>query len=233
MKKRVTITEKYLLSLREIGNWVTVSEWAEKFAEDYPDQLEKSNKQAEGQKQETTGLRELAARISSKVSRDRFNGRVEEDNSERPRKVRYLSDKEKEQHKAQDIKDDIEPINRRQKEREQFNALSTKDKYRMGEFSDIISQLNKFFGTDFELEHASALLNKENPGDHHPDNIQILLKTHNRTKSGKNWERFSLEEQIEYITSAINIQKIIARKMNLDIQDYVLELLIFRLKKIY
>tara|TARA_Y100000034_G_C6910321_1_gene424393 strand:- start:14217 stop:14435 length:219 start_codon:yes stop_codon:yes gene_type:complete len=70
MSDKVTITEKYLLSLREIGNWVTVSEWAEKFAEDYPDQLEKANKQAEGQKQETTGLRELAARISSKVSKD-------------------------------------------------------------------------------------------------------------------------------------------------------------------
>jgi hypothetical protein len=63
---------------------------------------------------------------------------------------------------------------------------------------------------DFEVDHSQALLNPDSPGKHHPDNLQLLLKSHNGKKHSKNWERFSLEEQVEYITTAINLQKIVA-----------------------
>lgn len=232
-KKKTTINDKYLEALKTLDGWVTISEWSQKFAEMYPDQLAKAEKQAAGQKNETTGLREIAARISSQTSRNAFGGQVEEDRSERPRRVRFLNEVEAKIHEEREIEEDIEPITRRQKERTQFDALTVKEKYRMNEFEDIIAQLNRFFGTDFELEHAHALLNKEAPGDHHPNNIQILLKSHNRTKSGNNWDRFNIEEQIEYITSAVNIQKIIAKKMKLEIQEDVLGLLLDRIKNIF
>lgn len=79
------IADKYLLTLKEINNWATVSEWALKFSLMFPDLLEKANEEARNQKQNTTGLREIAARISSTISRGAFNGRIELDESERTR----------------------------------------------------------------------------------------------------------------------------------------------------
>lgn len=58
------ITEKYLEALKTFTDYVTVSEWAQRFSEMFPDELQKANEQAANQKQDTTGLREIAARIS-------------------------------------------------------------------------------------------------------------------------------------------------------------------------
>ncbi len=227
------INDLYLEALKTFRGWVTISEWAEKFAEMYPNQLAKAEKQAAGQKHETTGLLAIAARISSQTSRNAFGGQVEEDRSQRPRKVRYLNEDEIEAHEIKEIEDDVEPITRRQKELMQFEQLSSKDKYRLTEMSEIISQLNRFFGTDFEIEHAKAILNKSEPGDHHPENIQILQRSHNRVKNSNNWERFTLVEQVEYIRAAVSIQKLVAKKMSIDIQEDVLEMLLERLSKIF
>lgn len=103
----------------------------------------------------------------------------------------------------------------------------------MNEIEEIVKQLNRFFGTDFEFEHAHALLNPIEPGNHHPDNIQILTKNHNRTKSKKNWSRFSLEDQKSYITSIVNTQKLIAKKMKIDIEEDILEIILEKLAKVY
>lgn len=230
---KLTINEMYLEALQKLNDWTTISDWALKFSEMYPVQLEKAEKQAAAQKTETTGLREIAARISSQTSRNEFGGRVEVDTSERPRKVRWLNDENVKLHEQREQEDDIEPITRRLKERQQYDDLTTKDKFRMTEFIDIISQLNKFFGTDFELEHAKALMNKDDTGDHHPDNIQILLKSHNRTKSGKSWKRFSVEEQLDYITKVAKVQKIISGKMGIEIDDEVLDIIFDKIKRIY
>jgi len=230
---KLTINEMYLEALQSIGDWTTVSDWALKFAEIYPDQLEKAEKQAAAQKSDTNGLREIAARISSQTSRNEFGGRVEVDTSERPRKVIWLDDVNIKLHEQREQEEDIEPITRRQREKQQYDELSTKDKFRMTEFVDVISQLNKFFGTFFELEHAKSLMNKEDAGDHHPDNIQILLKTHNRSKSGKNWNRFSVEEQLDYISKVINVQKIISTKMGIEIDEEVLDMIFDKIKKIF
>ena len=53
------ISDKYLDALKLISTWVTVSEWTIKFCEIYPELLEKANKEAANQKNETTGLREM------------------------------------------------------------------------------------------------------------------------------------------------------------------------------
>jgi len=49
---------------------------------------------------------------------------------------------------------------------------------------------------DFEVDHTQVLLNPHAPESHHSDNLQFLLKSHNGKKHSKNWERFSLEEQL-------------------------------------
>ena len=89
------------------------------------------------------------------------------------------------------------------------------------------------FYLDFELEHAKALLNDKDPGLHHPDNIQVLLKSHNRMKSSDNWERFSLVEQMEYIKSAVILQKMVSRRMGIEIDDSVIDSILHRLKAVY
>ena len=86
----MTKSQKYLEALKSFDDWVVVSEWATKVGEIYPDLLETANKQAANQANETTGLRELAARISSNLSSGGFPD-VEVDDNEKPRKVRYIS----------------------------------------------------------------------------------------------------------------------------------------------
>ena len=85
------ITEKYLEALKTFTDYVTVSEWAQRFSEMFPDELQKANEQAANQKHDTTGLREIAARISSRLSTGGYSKEVLIDDSERPRKVKYIT----------------------------------------------------------------------------------------------------------------------------------------------
>lgn len=49
------------------SDWLTVSEWACKFAEIYHDLLVAADAQAAKQKNDSTGLREIAAHLSSRL----------------------------------------------------------------------------------------------------------------------------------------------------------------------
>lgn len=86
---------------------------------------------------------------------------------------------------------------------------------------------------DFEVDHAKAILNSENPGLHHPDNLQLILKSHNRTKSNSNWNRFTIDEQEEYIRAVVRVQSIVAKKMDVDLEESVIDSLIARLKMVF
>ena len=56
------IYEKYAEALKTFNDFITVSEWAQKVSEMYPDLYKKAEKEAREQKNDTTGLREIAAR---------------------------------------------------------------------------------------------------------------------------------------------------------------------------
>lgn len=229
----MSITEKYLEALSINDGWITVSQWAEKFGEMFPDLLEKAHNEAINQKTPSTGLREIAARISSNISRGAYTGLIEIDESERPRRVRRLTAAESENYIEKEIEDDLEPLTRSQKIKNDIEALSTKDRYRLSEFENIIDQLRSLFSLDFELDHAKALLNSTDPGSHHPDNIQILLKAHNRNKGVNNWPRFTFEEQVAYLRANIHVQRLVASRMGVDITEDVIESIIKRLELIY
>ena len=209
----MTKSQKYLEALKSFGDWVVVSEWAIRVGELYPDLLEKANEQATNQANETTGLRELAARISSTLSSGGFPD-VEIDDSERPRKVRYISDLDKQNKIDDELKADIEPLTRAERERNDFKELTEIEKYRLEEFFTISKQYNKFFSIDFEVDHATALLNPTESGKHHPDNLQLLIKAHNGKKNKKNWKRFTIDEQIEYIKHVVALQTLIADRLS-------------------
>ena len=78
-----------------------------------------------------------------------------------------------------------------------------------------------------------ALLNVEKSGPHHPDNLQLLLKTHNSQKNNANWQRFSIQEQIDYITAAVNLQSLLATRLDVEHVPSILDSLFERLKAVY
>jgi len=224
---------KYLEALKSFNSWVIVSEWSQRFGEMYPELLEKANREAANHSNETTGIREIAARISSIISQGGYEGKIEIDTSERPRRVRYITDEQRVEHETIEIEEDVAPLRRNEIINHARQKMSSHDQYREAEFETISKQLKVFFGLEFEVDHARALLNKNEPGSHHPDNFQLLLKAHNAKKNNDNWDRFSLDEQIEYIQTAINLQKIVAPRFSIDMEMMVLESLIKRLSSIY
>lgn len=224
---------KYLEALKSFDDWVIVSEWAQRFGELYPDLLEKANFEAQNQANDTTGLREIAARISSIISQGGYEDKIEIDTSERPRKVRYIPEENRTEHETQEIEEDIAPLRRNEIIRSANQIMGNYDQYRTTEFEAIARQLKTFFGLDFEVDHANALLNPKAPGVHHPDNFQLILKAHNAKKNNDNWERFTLDEQIEYIESAIRLQELVATRFSIEMEKGILGSLIERLRKVY
>lgn len=228
----MTKSQKYLEALKSFDDWVVVSEWATKVGEIYPDLLEAANVQAANQANDTTGIRELAARISSNLSSGGFPD-VEVDDSERPRRVRYVSETDKQIRIDDELEADIEPLTRAERIRSDSENLTEVERYRIEEIETISRQLNKFFSIDFEVDHATALLNPTESGKHHPDNLQLLIKAHNGKKNKKNWKRFTIDEQIEYIKHVIALQTLIANRLGVSLVNDVLESLIERLAKVY
>lgn len=227
------IKDQYLEALKQINDWVIVSDWAIKVGEVYPDLLEKAEIQAAGQANETTGLREITARISSHISEGAFQDKIEVDASERPRLIRYIPHEEQATHKKEELEDDIAPLKRHEIIKLAEAAFTTEERYRVSEFEAISAQLKSCFGLTFEVDHAHALLNSENQGPHHPANLQLLLKSHNGKKNNKNWDRFTIEEQLEYIDAAVKLQSIIASRLEVDMVNTVLESLKSRIKAVF
>lgn len=226
------INEKYIEALKTFTGFVTVYEWAQKVCELYPDLLEKAEKEAQAQKQDTTGLREIAARISSRLSAGNFKN-VLIDDTERPRKVRYLTSEERQSNQEKELNEDIEPITRTEIINQAKDKLKIFEVYRLDEFKNIQKAFKDFFGLDFELDHAQALLDKENQGSHHPDNIQLLLKYHNGKKNNKSWGRFNFETQVSYIKDAIKLQSNVAESFDIELDNEILSQLLNRIKAIY
>ncbi len=229
----MNITEKYIEALKSFDDWVIVSEWATRFGELHPDLLEKANKEAENQANETTGLREIAARISSAISRGAYENKIEIDSSERPRKIRFLTKELRTEYESHEIEEDIAPLKRDEIIRLAMQSMGSLEKYRGSEFEAIAKLLKSYFGLDFEVDHACALLSKDKPGVHHPDNFQLILKAHNAKKNNNNWDRFTIDEQVDYIESAIKMQKIVSSRFNIEIDLTVLDSLLERLKKVF
>ncbi len=111
--------------------------------------------------------------------------------------------------------------------------MALQELYCIDEFRSIQKAFKTFFNLDFELDHAKALLNKSDKGEHHPDNFQFILKYHNAKKSNNNWERLSIDEQIVYIYKAIELQALLSDRLNVKIDNAVLDSLLERLKRVY
>ncbi len=229
----MNVSEKYIEALKLIDDWVIVSEWAKIVGEKFPELLTKANDEASNQANKTTGINQLAARISSEITRGAYSNQIEIDTSEKPRKVKFIPEFLRVEHDTQETEEDVAPLRRDEIVKLANDSMGQVDKYRTAEFETISKQLKQHFGLEFEVDHSIALLNKDKPGKHHPDNFQLILKAHNAKKNNANWERFSLEEQIEYIETAIKLQGIVSSRFRIEMEGEVLGSLIERLSKVY
>ena len=224
----MTVTEKYLEALKQCDGWVTAGEWALKVAELYPDILEKAEEQARNQKNETTGMRELTARLHSNVSRGAYEGQIEIDMSERPRKFRYAQPEEIEKRLDEELDEEMASLTRAERIKRDLESLTPYEQYRIEELKSIAKAFNDYFKTDLEVDHAQSLMDDEKPGRHHPDNLQLIAKLHNRIKNKESWQRMTLEEQIDYLKKLLALQALV-----FDVDEGISHLLIERLKKVY
>lgn len=195
----------------------------------HPDLLDKAHKEAIAQERPSTGLRELAARMSSMIASSRFDDCIYVNRSERPMKIKYISVTDRQEIETEEN----EEITREEMIQSDINKLSIQELYRIEEMENIIKQLKQYFCLDFELDHAKAIRNKEDPEKHHPNNLQLLLKIHNNRKSHKNWQRFNFEEQVEYLKAVINVQMLVSKKMSIEIHEDVIQKIVDRLRIIY
>ena len=138
------IHEKYTEALKTFTGFITVFEWAQRVSELYPDLLVKAEKEAQAQKQNTTGLREIAARISSRLSSGNFKN-VLIDDGERPRKVKYITVEEQQSNQEKELNDDIEPITRIEIINQAKDKLKIFEIYRLDEFKNIQKDFKAYF----------------------------------------------------------------------------------------
>lgn len=226
--------EQYIEALKSFNDHVTVSKWAEKVVENYPDFLEKVEKQANKHKNPTTGLREITARISATLSRNKFTN-VDVDSSERPKRVKYITPEELKEKIKENVEEDTFSLTRNEIIKNSEKSLeNTNNLYRIKELNDIQLKFKQFLNIDFEVDHAKALLNKTDPGEHHPDNLQLLLKYHNSKKNSNNWDRFNFKEQKEYILKVVELQKVVGVvRVGITIDENIVNSLLSRLEAIY
>jgi len=136
-------------------------------------------------------------------------------------------------HDAQEVEEDVAPLRRDEIIKQAMLTMGKHDIYRISEFEDVAKKLKSFFGLSFEVDHAKALLSSDDRGEHHPDNLQLILKAHNSQKNNNNWNRFTFDEQVEYIAAAIKLQQLVASRFGDELDDNVLTSLISRLKNVY
>ena len=228
----MTKLEKYLEAIKSLEDWATVMECAIRVSEMYPELLEEAEIQASNQSRKTNGIGALTAIIAGRISSKSLKN-VLVDNSFKPRKVKFVSEDEQNISIEEDIKSDVEPLTRIEKIKSDLSQLTEYEKYRIEEIETVTKSLNKYFSLDLEVDHSYALFNDEKQGYHHPDNLQILTKSHNGKKSKKNWEKFKIEEQVEYIRTLITHQSLIYDKFSIDIEPEILDLLVNRLSKVF
>ncbi len=227
------VVEKYLEALKTFKDYVTVSEWSAKVVELFPELLTKAEKNVDNHKHNTTAFQQITRQISSEITRGKFNQFISIDDSERPRKVKYISKEELEEQTDKDIEEDIEPLKRQDIINNASSELEIFEIYRITEFENIQKSFKQFFGLDFEIDHAEALLNKEKQGEHHPNNLQLLLKYHNGKKNKNSWDRFTFKEQEDYIKRSIDLHSLVADKFDIEIDNKILNSLLHRLKEVY
>lgn len=121
----LNIGQLYIETLIKQDQEITFGEWARLFSKDHPDLFEKAHKEAVAQKRPSTGLRELAARMSSMIAAGRYHDCVSVNRLERPMKVKYISTLDREEIETEEE----EEITREEQIQRDIENLSVHELY--------------------------------------------------------------------------------------------------------
>ncbi len=84
-----TIKSQYITTLKNIGKWITIKEWAKEVAVQHPALLISASQQAAKHTKPMSGLNAIVDRLSSHVSQDIFGSYIQIDDTRTPKRVRY------------------------------------------------------------------------------------------------------------------------------------------------
>ena len=223
----MTKTDKFIEVLQTFKEPITIAKWAKRIVELYPAILIQTNSKTD----KRMTVLELATAISLKVSKGEFS-HVEVKNCLPYRKVQYISNGSQNKLSKVYANEDIEVMLLESRMNNELVKLNESDRYRIEEFKNVTNQLNKYFNMNFELHHATSLLNKQRPGKHHPNNLQLLTAEHVLKKEdGK--KKFTIEEQKAYIKRTLVVDSMVSKASEVSLIDEVLDMLLERLAKVY
>lgn len=219
--------EMYRDILKESKEPLSIVEWATKIIEKSPSIL----KQIDSRTNRPVRFEAFVSALSLKVSKGEMKN-VQVVENKPYRQVMYLSDLKKNELMKQTLADDLASISINKKIQRDIDKASEYERYRLEEFKNVTEQLNKYFAVNFVLHHAYSLKKERKEAKHHADNLQILTFEHSLVKKDAD-KRFSIEEQKAYIKRSIVVHMMIDRKIELNLIDEVLEMLLDRLDKVY
>ncbi len=212
---------------------VTRPEWAELVGKKYPELLKKATLQGSSRSPSRSGVSILSTSMSASLRGSKESVFIETVVVDNLTKFRYITE-EKSLENIEKALDEEELYSTRAEIIKAGNSVMTKfDSFRYKEFQEIQKNFKTLLKLDFEIDHANALMNPTEPGDHHPDNLQLLNSRFNSIKGKYNWKRFTIEEQVKHIRDYA--APYLEHKINLNIEygEDCLEILIKRLEAIY
>lgn len=216
--------EKYLQALKTFDEAVSIATWSSKYLQMFPPSSELDL---------SSELKQTIQKISLKISSGKFNESVFVDCDETPRLVKFITKDEFEKNTEIIIDADLEPIIRKELIKSSKDSLEAKELYRVTEFENIQKGFKEFFKIDFEIVAMQYLLDQNKDRHYNPTNLQFLLKHHQNKKANNSWDRFTIDEQIEYIKKVVELQGTLNDRLCVEINNSVLESLISRLIAIY
>ena len=217
---------KMIEVLKEADEWLTSSEWASKLIDAYPEVGAAADEKASKWANPKSGLRSLAGEINScLVNRRGPFAHTEVDKKSSPQKTRYVEEIEKLDEKEK--LSEVEDLTRTERIRQDSQLLTENEKRLIEGINEISKQFKKSFHIRLEVDHAQAIMN-EDGGKHHPGNLQLLTEEDNRCKSSDNWERFTFEEQYDYLERLFE-----NKQMRFDVNHDLFEILLKQLGIVY
>ncbi len=218
--------EKYIKVLKDIDNWVSIREWVDEVATIHPDLFEEMVVAGAGWTPPNTGNDVLWRKLNylTKDLMKKNDPNIEVSDKGKFKQIRYIENR---------LELTEETLTRGERIQEDTELLSLWDLHRIEEFRAVARSLNRLFKTDFEVDHSEAILSKNQPGSHHPNNLQLLSKRVNVIKGSRSWNRFSWDEQVDYIKKLVQSNTCIKDRLSIVATDDNLGLYLTQLELVY
>ncbi len=230
---RDEFTEKSMETLEKTTGWLELWDWADLVYAEHSDIAAVMDSRGAGWAIPKPGRRVIWGELQGITRGNQRQPKNLIVDTSGIKKVTYASDEEIEEYESNAEAKEEEYLSRKDIIKRDEESLTQIEKWNIDDFYVIAKMLNDSFNLDFEVDHAKALMNPIDPGNHHPDNLQILSKRFNGIKNSKNWDRYSWEEQEEHIRDCVDPYLKNRERLDIDGTKEDLDYIIDRLKKIY